>query len=30
MLVFQGLFPTQVDGIKDQIETITPTDTIKN
>src|SRR6056297_1162476 len=24
MLVFQGLFPTQVDGIKDQIETITP------
>ena len=30
MLVFQGLFPNQVNGIKDQIETITPSDTIKN
>lgn len=30
MLIFQGLFPNQVDGIKDQIETITPNDTIKN
>lgn len=30
MLIFQGLFPNQVNGIKDQIETITPNDTIKN
>ena len=30
MLIFQGLFPNQVNGIKDQIETITPSDTIKN
>ncbi|OEY72553.1 LysE family translocator [Salegentibacter salarius] len=30
MLIFQGVFPNQVDGIKDQIETITPNDTIKN
>jgi len=28
MLIFQGLFPNQVNGIKDQIETITPNDTI--
>ncbi|TDN88183.1 threonine/homoserine/homoserine lactone efflux protein [Salegentibacter sp. 24] len=28
MLIFQGLFPSQVDEIKDQIETITPNDTI--
>ncbi|GGW98177.1 LysE family translocator [Salegentibacter mishustinae] len=30
MLIFQGLFPNQVNGIKDQIETITPNDTINN
>ncbi|WP_282017055.1 LysE family translocator [Salegentibacter mishustinae] len=30
MLIFQGLFPNQVNGIKDQIETITPNDTIQN
>jgi hypothetical protein len=30
MLIFQGLFPNQVNGITDQIETITPNDTIKN
>lgn len=30
MLIFQGLFPNQVNGIKDQIETITPSDTINN
>ncbi|SKB51247.1 Threonine/homoserine/homoserine lactone efflux protein [Salegentibacter holothuriorum] len=30
MLIFQGLFPNQVIEIKDQIETISPNDTIKN
>jgi threonine/homoserine/homoserine lactone efflux protein len=30
MLIFQGLFPNQVDGIKDQIETITPKNTTNN
>ncbi|MBZ9730671.1 LysE family translocator [Salegentibacter sp. JZCK2] len=30
MLIFQGLFPNQVNGIKEQIETITPSDTITN
>ena len=28
VLIFQGIFPNQVDGIKDQIESITPNDSI--
>ena len=28
VLIFQGVFPNQVDGIKDQIESITPNDSI--
>ncbi len=30
MLIFQGVFPNQVNGIKEQIETITPNDTIQD
>ncbi|PRX51595.1 LysE family translocator [Salegentibacter salegens] len=29
MLIFQGLFPNQVNGIQNQMETISPNDTIK-